>query len=59
MERGVYLLNQPLLVHARRKIFEVDGALDRFSEAAHQFDVHVGFEQGGAYLLDHAIKSLE
>ena len=53
-----YLLYYPLLVHARRKVLEVDCSLDRCSQSGNKPDVHVCFYQRIAYLLDHAVECL-
>jgi hypothetical protein len=51
-------LDQALLVDGRRELFKVDGAADRFSKLAYEFDVDIGFEEGGANFLEHGIESL-
>ncbi len=52
-------LDQTLLVDSRGEVFEVDACFERFAQVADEFDVYVGFEEGGADLFEHAIESLE
>jgi L-asparaginase/Glu-tRNA(Gln) amidotransferase subunit D len=51
-------LNNALLVRVRGELVEFDRCLDLFPERCHQLYVDVGFYQGIADLLDHAIEGL-
>jgi hypothetical protein len=51
-------LDEALLVDGGRKFFEVYGGSNRFPELSNESHVDVGFEEGGANLLEHGIKGL-
>lgn len=51
-------MDDALLVHTGRELFEVDRLLDRVSQTGYQLDVDIGFDQGIADLLDHGIEGL-
>ncbi len=52
------LLYDASAVQPARKVLEVDGGFDVFAQLLHQLDVDVGFQQGFADFLEHAIKDL-
>ena len=51
-------MDEAFFVNARSLIFEIDASFDRFAQVSNELYVDVGFQKGGAYLFDHAIKSL-
>ena len=52
------LLYEALLVDGWWEVFEVDCGFYGFAECGYELDVDICFEEGVAYLFDHAIESL-